>query len=398
MSLHARTRMACAALALVLLGGCGGDVNLGGKGSVGSGGGSSGAPPVETAPDPSGSEPVTKFSKNFSLGTLAVAGDFLYFSSLGAKQAGELHRCRKSNCEATRELLTDVDGAIGSLQVFGDRLGVTNYADGSFWLGSYALPTATDPRIATADLPGNNAVSSQFIGDFVYFSLAVDRGIYRCALPDCPDGPQRIGSADAAPGQVDLCADGQLVFWTDRTFIYRAGDYGNEPARALLPDTELSAAPTSAPPPEGEPAKDIEALTAGGGALYAAVRDSETDPSCGPFCAQRMVRWPSGGGPREVLFSSEATLQRVFLFDGELVWAALPFQSADPYSATLSTCRVEACEATRRDLGKVLSNLHGVVADERDLYWLEAEVPAEAGALGSDFAQQIRRAPRLPPP
>jgi hypothetical protein len=330
------------------------------------------------------------------LGTLAVAGDFLYFSSLGAKQTGELHRCRKSNCEATRELLTDVDGAIGSLQVFGDRLGVTNYADGSFWLGSYALPAATDPRIATADLPGSNAVSSQFIGDFVYFSLAVDRGIYRCALPDCPDGPQRIGSADAAPGQVNVCADGQLVFWTDRTFIYRAGGYGNEPARALLPDTELSAAPTSAPPPEGEPAKDIEALAAGGGALYAAVRDSETDPSCGPYCARRMVRWPSGGGPREVLFSSEATLQRVFLFDGELVWAALPFQSADPFSATLSTCRVEACEATRRDLGKVLSNPYGVVADERDLYWLEAEVLAEAGA--PDFVQQIRRAPRLPPP
>lgn len=402
MSPFERTPQTCIAFASILLSGCGGNVNLGGKGSDGSGAGDAGgAPQAPTNPDVSASEPVTKLAKHFSLGTLAVAGDFLYFSGISAKKAGELYRCRKTNCEATRELLTNVSGIIGTLQVFEDRLGVTNHDVDSFWLGSYALPDASDPRIAIGELPGFNPFISQFLGRFVYFSLGVDRSIYRCGLPDCPDGAERIRSAArTAPGQFNLCADGRLVFWTDGTFIYRAGDYGGEPARALLPDTELSLAPAGALPTEGEAAEEIEAMTAGDGFLYAAVRDSETDTSCGHFCPQRIVRWPSGGGPRELLFSSEAALPSVFIFDSELVWVTLPFQPTGSTTGTLSTCRVEACEATRRDLGQVSPSFHGLVADERDLYWLEAEIVAAVGDQDPAFAfeRQIRRVPRLPAP
>ncbi len=395
-----RTSVLSAAIAATLVSGCGGNVNLGGKGSAGSGSdGGAGAAQVSTNPDLSASQPVTMLAKDFSLGTLAVAGDFLYFSGVNAKEAGELYRCRKANCEATRELLTNVSGAIGSLQVFEDRLGVTNYAVGNFWLGSYALPGATDAQIAIGDLPAMNAVSSQFIGSFVYFSLGVDWGIYRCALPDCPNGPERIGLARAAPGGVHLCADAQHVFWTDRTLIYRAADYGHEPARTLLPDAELSEAPAGSMRPEGDPVDDVEAMTAGEGFLYAALNDAETGAACGAACPRRIVRWPSSGGPSEVLFSTEARLQRLFFFEGELAWISLAFQpSGIPAgTATVSTCRVEACQATRRDLGNI--GLHSLVADDRDLYWLQAQVVDTRDSPGSQISiRQIRRAPRLPAP
>jgi hypothetical protein len=392
-----RTGASCGALVFILLSACGGNVNLGGKGSPPGSGESGGAPPVQTDPDPSASEPITTLDDDFSLGTLAVAGDYLYFSGVGAKGGGELHRCRKTDCEATRELLTSVSGTIGSLQVFGERLGVTNYAAGSFWLGSYALPAASDQRIAIADLPTRVPIASQFFGSFVYFALGVDSGIYRCALPDCPSGPERIGSAHAATGQVSLSVDGELVFWTDRSFIYRAADAGHESARALLPDAELTEAPAGAGAPENGLSASVEAMTAGDGALYAVLKDAETGAPCEPYCAQRIVRWPSSGGPSEVLFSKEAMLGAIFLFGEELVWVALD-QPAN-YTATLSTCRVEDCEATHRELGKVMPGVLAVVADDRDLYFLKAGAIVEDESRGAHVPEhQIRRASRLPPP
>lgn len=397
-------RTTCVALALLLLSGCGGNVNLGGKGSAGSGsGGTDGAPQASTDPDLAPSEPVAKLADDFSLGTLAVADEFLYFSGVNAKQAGELYRCRKSNCDETRELLTSVGGIIASLQVFDQRLGVTSYdasqPGGECWLGSYALPSATDERIAIGDLPAGSAVSPQFLGGFVYFSVGVESGIYRCALPDCPNGPERIGRAErAAPGQINLCADAELVFWTDRMLIYRAGNYGQEPARALLPDAELSDAPAGIVRPDFDPMDDVEAMAAGDGFLYAAINATETGASCGATCPRHVVRWPTSGGPSEELFSIEEMVQRLFLSDGELAWISLQTGLPDQRS-TLSTCRVEACEATRRNLGKVTTR--GLVADERDLYWLEAQggvLDAGSGSVPEIWLRQIRRAPRLPRP
>lgn len=397
----------CVALAL-LLSGCGGNVNLGGKGSAGSGSGSGGTDSASQAPtDPelAPSEPAAKLADDFSLGTLAVADDFLYFSGVNAKEAGELYRCRKDSCDRTRELLTSVGGIIASLQVFDQRLGVTSYdtglPGGEFWLGSYALPSATDERIAVRGLPGGSAVSPQFLGGFVYFSLGVESGIYRCALPDCPNGPERIGRAErAAPGQIHLCSDGELIFWTDRRLIYRAADYGKEPARALLPDAELSDAPADITRPEFDSIDDVEAMAAGDGFLYAAVNPAETGAQCGASCPRHVMRWPTSGGPSEELFSTEEMVLKLFLLDGELGWLSLSFQPGDPDQLpVLSTCRVEACEATRRKLGRV--SARSLVADERDWYWLEAQVvEREAGSASVPELsfRQIRRAPRLPPP
>lgn len=396
----ARLSLFAVALAAALVSGCGGNVSLGGKGSAGSSSSETGEEPeASTDPNLFPSQPVTLLAKDFSLGTLAVAGDFLYFSGVNAKQAGELYRCRKTDCDATRELLKTVSGAIASLQVVGDRLGVTNYANGNFWLGSYGLPGATDPQIAIGDLPAMNAVSSQFLGDFVYFALGIDEGIYRCSLPECPNGPERIGLARrTAPGGVQVCADGQLVFWTDRALIYRAGDYGHDPARGLLPDAELSEAPAGAMASRDELADDVGAMTAGEGALYAAVKDPAADKACGAACPRQIMRWPTSGGPGEMLFSTDAMVRGLYVFGSELAWVALSFTSlgVPEETSTLSTCQVDACEATRRDLGKV--GFGGPVADEHDLYWLEAQ-PTEADhqdPRGSDvWLRQIRRAARL---
>ena len=388
-------RVSCAALVFLALNACGGDVNLGGKRSDPAPSGAGGAPPVQNDPNPSASEPITTLDRDFSLGTLAVAGDYLYFSGVGAKGGGELHRCRKTTCESTRELLTSVSGSIGSLQVYGERLGVTSHTAGSFWLGSYALPGATDERIAIADLPTRSPVASHFAGSFLYFALSIDSGIYRCALPDCPTGPERIGSAHAAPGQVNLSSDGELVFWTDRSFIYRAPDYGHGPARARWPDAELSEAPADAKAPEDDrPAESVEEMTAGDGALYAVVKDAAEGAPCESPCARRIVRWPSGGGQRELLLRAEALFQDLFFFGEELAWVTLDQPSHT--TATLSSCRIAACEATRRDLGKVYPG--AVVADDHDLYWLRPE--AVDDQVGSAYVPeaQIRRAARLPAP
>jgi hypothetical protein len=166
-----------------------------------------------------------------------------------------------------------------------------------------------------------------------------------------------------------------------------------------LPDAELSEAPASTMAPEGELADDVGAMTAGEGALYAAVKDPAADAACGVACPRRITRWPSGGGPGEVLFNSEKAMVRgLHVFGGELAWAAQSFTTSGvpEETSTLSTCRVEACEATRRDLGKV--GVAEVVADEHDLYWLEAQ-PTDADhqdpRSSAIWLRQIRRAARL---
>jgi hypothetical protein len=383
----------CAAwvISFALLG-CGGRVNLGGNTDESpgpdSGGRASDAPDSE---DSSESERVAELAEDFGASTLAIAGEFLYFSGRPG-----LYRCRKADCGSTREHLPDASGEIWVLQINEQRLGVTSVDDGSFSLGSYALPDATDRQIAIQQLPTFWPFNPLFFGDFVYFSLNGEEGVYRCELPDCAAGPERIGRV--LSGNTTIRADGQLVFWRDSQFIYRADDYGHEMPRALLPDAMLSEAPDSAASADGsEPV--IAAIAAGGGMLYASIWQFESGQPCdSSACPSVVARWPVDGGAREVLFTSERPVLALFLFDGELAWLSLSALGYDP--ATLSSCRVEACEMTRRDLGQVKADLAALVADERDLYWLEAK-PAETltAFRNSSFAdRQIRRAPRLPPP
>lgn len=398
--MSARARMLGTTLPLLvaLASGCGGNVNLGGKGSEPGGLTDGGALNSAESPVFPQSEPVAKLAENFSLGTLAVAGEYLYFSGFDGKQVAGFYRCKKSKCDATRERLPNVRGSVFSLQAFRDRLGVANLEDGAYWLGSYALPDASDRRVAIADLPPSSATSPLFHDSFVYFSVDLEYGAYRCPLPDCNNTPKRIGSTQN-DSWVNLQADGEVVFWTDGSFIYRAGAYGDELPRTLLPDATLSEAPADATV-DASVSHSVVSIAVSDGWLYAAVTHSETGKPCDSFCPYRMQRWPVGGGEREILFDTEGMIRRVFVLDGELAW--LDRSLRDPGNldaAVLSTCRVEACKATRRDLGEVRPDFKALVGDEVDWYWLEAE-PAVSQGLPNNaiFERQIRRAPRLPPP
>jgi len=384
---------------VAVVSGCGGNVNLGGKGFEGGGLADGGALNSAESPDFPESEPVAKLPEDFSLGTLAVAGDYLYFSGFDGKLVAGLYRCKKSNCDATRERLPNARGSVFSLQPFGERLGVANLENGAYWLGSYALPDGSDRQVAIGDLPPSSQTLPLFHDGFVYFSVDVEYGAYRCPLPDCSNTPKRIGGTHNLDS-VTIQADGEAVFWTDGSFIYRAGAHGDEAPQTLLPDATLSEAPAGATAVDASASDGVVSIAASDGWLYAAVTHSETGEPCDSFCPYRMERWPVEGGEREILFDIDGVIRRVFVLGGELAW--LDRSLRDPGNldaAVLSTCRVEACEATRRDLGEVRPDFKALVGDEVDWYWLEAE-PAVSQGLPNNAVldREIRRAPRLPPP
>jgi len=407
----ARARAVQLSLAFGLLSGCSGNVNLGGKGTDTSA--NDEAAPVSTNPNAAGESVVT--INQTSIFDLAVAGDFLYFSQAGDLPRTGLYRCRKSDCQATVEGLLKAE--VGRLQLFGERLGVATWTTGNVWLGSYALPAASDEQIAIRDLPGQNLISSYFSHGFVYFLLLVDAGIYRCALPNCPAGPELLSHTGGIRSNFEIRADAERVFWSDKSFIYRAADYGRKPAQRLLPDELLSEAPSTPDPEDAEegPKERVESITAGDGAVYAVISHSETGGPCnyldqilaegqiGAPCPHRLVRWPSDGGPSETLLSSNSYLGSLELFDGELTWLGPSLRSpTNSVAATISTCRVEACEATKRDLGEGREDSPALVADDSHVYWLENVFSSSTTSGGTidtgSTINEIRRAPRLPRP
>lgn len=377
-------------LAAVALLGCGGNVNLGGKGSDGSSNPND-DPPTTTEPDPSASTSVVKLP-DVTLDDLVVAGDNLYFTAYGSKQTQGLYRCDRARCKATLKLLAK--GAFAFPQVVGNRLGVGRFGDQteSFDLMTFALPDASDPQVVVRDLPQVQATPGLFTEDFVYFALLMDRTIYRCAQPDCAAGPEQIAPNQARNyGKLETDA-GQLL-WTDDYFIYRAGNDGVAPVEILQPDEQLSAAPPRTLSPE-YPVDRVDSIAAHDGMLYASVARSQTGRACDSFCPHEIVGWPVNGGPIQVFFKSDTRLSNVAILDGELMW----FRPLTPFSdaATMSTCRVEACEATYRELGQVKSEDGVFAAGEQHIYWVEAR----AEQVGNtDFqADEIRRSPRLPKP
>jgi hypothetical protein len=374
----------CLAAAMaVCASGCSEEVNLGGNSSNGWPGDGSktveGAYAVET-------ELVYQLFPNFVVAhSLAVAGENVYFSGFSNGRAS-LYRCRKTNCQATAERLAKVCDQVGTMQVYEQRLAVSAYGDNTLWLGSYALPSASDKQVVIESLPQGGNLDPLFHGGFVYWSLQEDAAIYRCALPACTNGPERVGS------QINdtwLFGEGDLIFWLYDGFIHRAAQLGSSPAQRLLADQTLSEAAADA---ELDASQDYPGIIATSlGMLYAGLRS--TNPVCqSSDCVGGVVRWPVEGGTRETIHSLEERVSRFFVFENELVWISR--HAHYPDLGTLSSCRVEACAATRRDLGQVFSELRGLARDEHHLYWLET-----AWIDGTSFSEiQIRRVARLTAP
>jgi hypothetical protein len=386
------TSLASLAATLALLLGCGGNVNLGGKPSSGTGSDPNDDESMTADPDPTASTSVVKLP-DVALGNLAVAGDYLYFTGYnGGKEMG-LYRCAKTRCKATLKLL--VKGNFAAPQVFGDRLGVSSFGEGNYGFTSFALPGGTDPRVVVTDLPALFASPALFTADFVYFALLMDNSLYRCAQPDCAAGPERIAPI-LSRNYVKLYADADRLFWSDSYFINRAGDYGRAPVETLLPDEQLSKAPADVL--NGEISLDlVESIAVGDGVLYASVARSQDEPPCNGTCPHEIVGWPASGGASQLFFRSETLLRSVAIVDGELMWLG-PSKTLAADAATISTCRVEACEATHRELGQVRAEDFIFVADEDYVYWFEAKAELSGEFVTGFKVDEIRRAARLPKP
>jgi len=299
-----------------------------------------------------------------STSDIAVTADKLYVSGWSDEVPG-LYGCEKKRCQATFQRLPNVKESIHTLQVYEGRLAVTG-GDGTAWLGSYALPSASDRQVTIDKQPFQAPIEPLFHGGFVYWGLWAetqgDRGTFRCALSDCPGVPTRIFDSYVWPR-----AAGDQIFWTDRGYVYRAPELADAPPQQLLADEMLSEAPADAP----EEASVDYALVAipSGGLLYGLVYAASTFTCYEEPCGPKLVRWPVGGGTREDLLTFDQDVSQFYVFESELVWVT-PYEVREA-GGTLSSCLAEDCEATRRDLGRVRYDTRSIVADAHYLYWLE---------------------------
>jgi hypothetical protein len=394
-----RATAAAACLAAVVSA-CGGNVDLGRKASPPPG--AAGSTQASDPADSPAGERVLNRPDILFMGLMA-AGDYLYFvgsaatASSTAAETG-IYRCRTSDCKGTFALF--VSGNIGFPQAFGDRLGFMSWDDTGYGFTTVALSDGKDEQAVIRGLPGGFEAQPFFYADFVYFSLAVDRGLYRCSLPTCAEGPQRLTRTNGS-SPITTRAEADYLLWSDGSFIYRAAGYGTEPAIALLPDDSLSEAPVPLNPNDSR-GDAIDAIDASNGMLYASVGRSSDGQGCDSFCPHDVVAWPVRGGAAQLFLHSETRLQALRIFDNELVWMEPSTKTSNQIDAsTISTCRIEACDASRRELGETTFAWTNVVADEHHLYWIEAEpIPPLPGTdVSGGFQQsQIRRAPRLPAP
>ena len=386
----ARTAATIGTLA-ALLSACGGNVNLGGKGSQANGAAGAAQTPDES--QSSAGERVLKRS-DLTLTELMVVGDYLYLVAFASADNG-IFRCRKSDCQATFEPF--VSGNVAYLQAFGDRLGFTRSEYSSYAFASIAFSNAKDEQLVIRGLPGDPGLPPLFHDDFVFFSLANDRSLYRCSLPACADNPERLAGTK---GRFNFTprADADRLIWFEGPFIYRAGGYGTEPAIALLLDDSLSEAPAAVLNAD-EPGGDrVSAIDVSNGVLYASIARSPDGQPCDRDCPHEVMAWPVLGGASQQFLTSEGRLENLRIFDNELVWTSPSGKQSDYDDATVSTCRIEACEATRRDLGESRFGISVVSADEHDIYWIEAELTTTTPGDPRFQPNQIRRVPRLPAP
>jgi hypothetical protein len=372
-----------------LLNACGGNVSLGGKGSQTNG--AAGAAPTRDETRSSAGERVLKRSDS-NLTELVVAGDYLYLVAIGPTDNG-IFRCRKSDCEGTFEPFVSGYG----IQVFGDRLGFMRGEYGSYGFSSVALSDAKDEQLVIRGLPGDSGSPPLFYDDFVFFSVANDRSLYRCSLPACAGNPERLAGTKARFDFTPRAHADQLI-WSEGPFIYRAGGYGTEPAIALQLDDSLSEAPAAVLHTDEPPADRVSAIDVSDGVLYGSIARSPDGQPCDRDCPHEVMAWPVLGGPSRHFFNSDGRVEGLRVFENELVWTSPSGRQSDYDAATVSTCRIEACEATRRDLGESRFGFSAVSADEQHIYWIEAELTTRTPGDPWFQLNQIRRAPRLPEP
>jgi hypothetical protein len=383
-------RLARALLAASALSACGGRINLGER--------------LEPAPTGDGDEPVgpdapvgklvAQLTSELRVDLMAVTNDFLYVGNFDG-----LSRCSKANCVPTLERLSGVGSSLDHVQVNGQSLGVGHNDVGQSWLAAYSLPAGAEERVVLRNLP--EVRSAYWHGQFVYWGLSVDSSVYRCRLPSCAEGPERLGSfVNLRTIQVD----GEHVFWNDDSFIYRSSDFGAGPVATLVPDELLSEArvdpDTEQPSLASSPdfyQSEVQTLAVTAGKLYASLGELGLSQSR----ASLIVRWPVEGGPREQILGGASRVEALFLFGAELVWADSDGLNSFDYPATLWSCLADSCDATRRKLGYVVGgqNRVTVTANDTDLYWLEAGPNPTYPQNGSQslINGQIRRAPRLSP-
>jgi hypothetical protein len=389
-------------LAASPIGGCGGKVNLGEKRAEQPTGDPCGEPCSERpgGPEPTVGELVAQLPDDTHFEHLAVAGDFLYLGNYKG-----VSRCQKANCVPSLEPLSTVRDGVASLRADGSFLGIGYsgfYPPAKAWLATYSQPAGANEHVVFDELPsGDGVYALLWYGGFVYWPLNTDQRVYRCALPDCEDGPEMVGSFTEpqyfAPGS--LQADGELVFYSDRSFIYRY-EIGGGRAVALHADESLSEAlPTSQMDDGSLESAFVESIATASGKLYASVGHATSASSCDETCPHEIVRWPVRGGVRQTLVSSQELLGPVFAFGDELVWIAANRRRGYESSAVLHSCLADDCAETTRTLGLVVGST--TVAADTHLYWFEGtpnlgSVPGDGTAvwLGN---YEIRRAARLSP-
>jgi hypothetical protein len=186
-TLKLRAATAIGALA-GLLSACGGNVNLGGNGSQANGAGGAAQTQAPDATHSSAGERVLK-GPDLRLVELIVAGDYLYLVGQAPPDYG-IFRCRKSDCEAT--FAPFVSGNVANVQAFGDRLAFTRSEYASYGFASVAFSNPKDEQMVIRGLPFDTGLPPLFHDDFVFFSVANDRSLYRCSLPACENNPERL--------------------------------------------------------------------------------------------------------------------------------------------------------------------------------------------------------------
>jgi hypothetical protein len=313
-----------------------------------------------------------------SYGSLAVSDSDLILSGFEDSDGSVVYGCDKAHCDRGLQRLPQTI-PFSSLQVYGDRLagarGQPLQDLRSF--GTYELPRLADEKIVIHDLPG--PTRPRFHGGFVYWTLPIEEGVYRCALPDCPEGPERLGR-----GRGDVVIAGEYAFWTaGLTAVYRAHLPGPESPEALLLDDTLgSVGSISSASAEGR-----QLLAGSESHLYAA--SLEQPAAMGDSAPSRIFRWPAGGGPRELVVEAEEEIDGIFAFGDELVWT-----TRHGTGGRLFSCVASSCDETTRPLGLVGFQSRAVAADETHLYWLAA-VPDPSPQHAGEIVARTRAVRRV---
>lgn len=312
---------------------------------------------------------------------LAVAENVLYLSD-GDGQRSRMYHCDKHSC--AESIRRREQRGMSSLQLYEGRLAGSQREDVHFSsLVSYAVPSFTDEQVVLGGLYGPRR--PLFQDGFVYWGLPVEGGVYRCKLPTCASGPQRLGS-----GSENVTLAGGHAFWTDEydSAIYRLDLNEGAPVQELLLGEELQVVPDE---PVSERKYAFDAFTGSELDLYAAVyAASEVDVDS----PRSIVRWPAAGGARTIVLEGEQHIVSLRLFGEELVWMV---RMPSWRGAQLFSCAVEDCSATRRALGTVREDSRNVTADASHLYWLAPEPESDSSSTSYRelVDREVRRIPLL---